>query len=281
MKKLLKTLLCTCMFIGLVACNANMPNPIEEKKTLEDINEEVGGNLIRPEGLDITNERFDVINEEYPVAEYNFEANGLTYCFRFSKAPLSVDISGVYFRGEPLYTEEDCSLIFSHPDDNTYVSRWPGSGGQYTIMCEGDCDMSDFMNMVYEITYVVGEDEISCDLPEPTSTYTVTIEEDGDNLVYTSIPNEGSTDKNTHRTIFYCEGEKIVKVISETIYENAEDAKNDYDFYLENFPSAEVELNGNVLTSVTSKDGAAYDGFTRSDMLKSLQDSADYENGNN
>ena len=41
-----------------------------------------------------------------------------------------------------------------------------------------------------------------------------------------------------------------------------------------------MELNDNVLTIVTSENGDEYEGFTKLQMLKILQDSADYENNN-
>lgn len=280
MKRIIKSLLCICMLIGLAACNDNMSNPIEEQKTLEDINNATGGNLVKPDFMEVTNESYNLIDGDYPLAEYNFESNGCKYCFRFSKAPLSIDISGIYFRDEPLYNEENCSLVFSSPSEGTMVSRWPGSDGQYVLICEGDFEQSDFMNNVYEFTYLTGVDEIPCETPEPTSDYTVTIEEDGDNIIYTNAPKEGSIDTTIHKNIFYCEGEKIVKVVSESIYESSDAAKKDYDFYISTYPSMTMELNDNVLTIVTSENGDEYEGFTRSQMLKSLQDSADYENNN-
>lgn len=78
--------------------DAGMANPCTEYKSLDKINSVVGGNLVSPGVMGVTDNAYAVIDcGNYKIAEYQFTVAGYDYTFRCAKA--NEDISGVYMNG--------------------------------------------------------------------------------------------------------------------------------------------------------------------------------------
>lgn len=84
-----------------------MPNPITEYTSLEEINKLTGARLSAPEGKEVTDERFSIIDTgDYQIAEYDFVMDGIPFCYRYAKGVVA-DISGIYVEDDTLFADND------------------------------------------------------------------------------------------------------------------------------------------------------------------------------
>lgn len=170
MKKILIALIAVGMCLTLAACasttkevkentNANLPNPMVEFKSLEEINDKIGCGLVKPPVMGVSEEKFFVISDT--LADYHFTLNGYDYNFRASK-DLSNDISGVHVTGGTMFKGE--------ADGTEYYSESPYKGfrfvvdnTQYTLVVQdgGELDNETFVNITNEIYDLVCQ-ELSC-----------------------------------------------------------------------------------------------------------------------
>ena len=138
MKKTLIVLLALIMCLSLTACNdtekeeqsadepVGMANPVVEYGSLEEINEKTGVNLIKPSTVEVTNERFSVINDT--VAEYVCEVNGREWVFRAAYVT-DEDISGIHNEYNEFVPNQDSSVYVN----DFYLERFFDGDRQYTI----------------------------------------------------------------------------------------------------------------------------------------------------
>lgn len=81
------------------AGTACIVNPCTEYDSLDEINDVVGGNLVRPAVMGVGDKSYTVIDSgDCKIAEYRFNVAGFDYVFRCANE--TKDISGVYMGGE-------------------------------------------------------------------------------------------------------------------------------------------------------------------------------------
>lgn len=295
MKHLIKLIVCVFMLLSLTACNKGtnnennnvvdpgnnqrgedvgnigMPNPVKGYESLQDVNSMTGGNLVKPDIAGIEDTSFDVIDGEYQVGEYNFEADGNKYCFRFASVDLSQDISGLYYDG-PLFSEDDYGVCFKNPKDGLRAVRWLAKEGQYCLSVEGNISQDDFVDLAYDLIGVIGQVETQEPVHDPKQVKSEVVEE-GSDLIYIVYPSESDEYQCINKTIFNCEGEKIVHVETQMVFNTEDEAQAFFDVFNTNYPSYGLVIDGKVVSYVTSEDGSAYEGVSRSTMLESLKNS--------
>ena len=161
MKKIIALLLVIMMVITVSSCSKNkeegepdkidgMPNPNKEITSLEDLSDAINMALYRYEGASVSEETYNLIDGEYPIAEYRFKLSEKEVNVRASKAPCSIDISGVYVEGDTLfaqYLEEETS---GYIENDSYIAhRWFTLDGQYVVSCKAcDFTFTDFTEIV-------------------------------------------------------------------------------------------------------------------------------------
>lgn len=283
MKKLFIIVLCLGLLMSVVGCSKGIDepvtNPIKEYKSLDEINEITGGNLMKPAIMGVEDKTYLIIQAPNDVAEYDFTLNGTPFRFRYSKAPFDEDISGYYIGGEPAFTAEDYGICFVNPAKDVRLARWQDTqDGQYVLMAEGEIDQNSFMDLVYELSDIIGVKEVDYnDIPE--TNFRMEIEEDGDNIILYSYPLENLGDNTTiSKVTYYCEGEKVVKVVMESIFEDEELAKMTYNEIKDIYDEGELELNGNTISMVIDENGESYKEMTRSELLENLYSSMELTN---
>lgn len=117
--------------------------------TLKDINNKAGTNIKSPEGLEATNEEFDLDDTVSPkIAEYSFMVNGKDYTVKASRKTGSMLIK-IYLPdgtavGDGLETAEELAPV---QYDNFCIARWFNDGVQYNMYAE-NVTLSEF-NAVY------------------------------------------------------------------------------------------------------------------------------------
>lgn len=142
MKKL-STILLILIVFTLTACSnvskpnetqENIVNPIHEVESLEALSDEIDMAIYKYEGDNITDECYSYIDGDVKIAEYTFNDNNRKVTVRTSKAPCSVDISGIYWVDGTLYSsyldEESSGYI---ENDEYFSHRWFTLDGQYVI----------------------------------------------------------------------------------------------------------------------------------------------------
>lgn len=140
MKKILTVLFTIIMCLSLCACskkeeeNANVPNPIVECTSLEEINEKVGVNLIKPPTMGVENERFSIINET--IAQYDYELNGKNWTIRGANI-YDEDISGIYSIDNEFVEGQGATLY----TNTYYLERFFDGETQYTILLSNPEDV--------------------------------------------------------------------------------------------------------------------------------------------
>ena len=110
-----------------------MENPLSEFASLEELSEAADCALIRPEGVEIADEVYSMIDGEIQIAEYSFTANG-TECFlRFSKAGADTDICGIYGTDGTLFEQETEEYYMYAENNDVKAERWFTVDGQYVF----------------------------------------------------------------------------------------------------------------------------------------------------
>lgn len=137
MKKLLNLLFALLMCLSLVACNTKeevkddepigMANPVVEYASLEEINEKIDVNLLKPAVMGVSNERFSIINNT--IAQYECDINGLQWIFRAAHIT-DEDISGIYNEYNVFEPNQDSGLYVNE----FYLDRFFDGDKQYTIV---------------------------------------------------------------------------------------------------------------------------------------------------
>lgn len=160
MRKIIAILLVLLAVTPLFGCQskqeengANLPNPVQEYKSLDEINNESQIVIVSAPVAGKGNEKFYVINNENKVSEYWFDVNGLTYTLRASKQTDS-DISGLYYEGNTF--EENADSIFMNSEYK--MARFFTSQGQYVLAVNdaGALNENTFRDIACEIANVNG-----------------------------------------------------------------------------------------------------------------------------
>lgn len=99
--------------------NVQLANPMQEKNSLDEINDAADTDIQKPQAFIVKDEKFFVINTADPVADYRFSIGENNYTLRASKS--ADDISGVY-------------------GDTGSITHWYKEGVQYSLFCEKEDD---------------------------------------------------------------------------------------------------------------------------------------------
>jgi len=135
-----------------------MVNPNVSYDSLEEINELIGVNLIKPPVMGISDETFIVINNE--IGEYTFKINGQEYTLRASKK--TDDISGIYGKDGLIFNNEVCENYETHFEDNIKAGRFFYDGTQYVLSVLDNNEISEenFKDILFEIGNIVSSNTI-------------------------------------------------------------------------------------------------------------------------
>lgn len=167
MKTITVIALCTAMLLTGCAATGGavqIPNPMVEKSSIEEINSAAGTDIQRPLAFSISNEKYFVINTDVPVADYRFTIDGIEYVLR--AANTMEDISGVY-------------------DDAPCLTHWYHGEIQYSLY-SGDGDAATMRSIAadqspvfYPVVDSVADDYMTVipneDTPERRSSDIITL----------------------------------------------------------------------------------------------------------
>lgn len=233
-----------------------------EYETIEKMNEAAKTNIASAPIAGKSNEWFGVIAGN--LAQYKFEANGEEWCIRASK-DVDNDISGIY--DDSITFEKDIESM-SYTDDY-YVFRFFYDNTQYVIslnVAGKDVSMSHFNDVCYEFkTNITGV----------KSGYENEIIEDGDNVIMKTIMYNDDGTTTIMETVYTFNGDKMVSIMSNVIFENEDLAKEYYDTLIENGMSTDgLVLDGVKISSdMSSNVEDFYGDITKDVFIKEMTDS--------
>ena len=127
------------------ADNTQIPSPITDRASLDEVNEVIGSAMKRPADLELTNEAWSTIDiddeEKNHVGQYAFTYNGGTYTLRAAKD--TGDISGVWENGTTLGNGREGDVTAITTENGGLWSRWFDGDMQYSLYAEG-ATMDDY-----------------------------------------------------------------------------------------------------------------------------------------
>lgn len=240
MRKLLLVLFVLCIMLSGCAKqeesgNANATWDAVEYKTIEEMNEAAGTNIVSAAVAGKTDESFIVISKK--VAQYKFTCNDENWCIRASK-DVDNDISGLHY--DNITFEKDVEATYYN--DEVYAHRFFNKDVQYVISL--DVEGKDIATSHFDEV----SSEFKTNITGIKSGYENEIVEDGDTVIYRIIMYNDNETTTTMETIYKFEGDKMVSIISNTIFDNEQAAKNYYDTLIEN-GKEDITLDGKIITS--------------------------------
>ena len=119
------------------ADNTQIPSPITDRASLDEVNEAIGSAMKRPASLELTDEAWATIDneEKNPIGQYTFAYNGGTYTLRAAKD--TGDISGVWENGTTLGNSREGDVTAITTENGGLWSRWFDGDMQYSLYAEG------------------------------------------------------------------------------------------------------------------------------------------------
>ena len=163
MKKLLTILFSLLFALCAAGCNKNetvdenvvdggtaIANPTVSYDSLDEINEKVGVNIIKPGVMGKENEKYYVIADK--IAQYDFELNGYEFSIR-GAYETDEDISGIYSEYNTFEPNQDFTLYVN----DYYLERFFDGDRQYTIVLNdpNNMDEESFMNICMELENIM------------------------------------------------------------------------------------------------------------------------------
>lgn len=155
MKKAITLVLALMMAVSLMACGNKetpngTPNPMKEVASLEELCEAANCAMIKPEGVEIADEAFFMIESNPQIAEYQFTVDGKKCFLRFADVDAKTDISGVYGDEGTIYasyTDDETVVI---QNDDLQSQRWFTVDGQYVfaVYDGGEWEWTQFNGLV-------------------------------------------------------------------------------------------------------------------------------------
>ena len=137
MKKLFVTFLAVLMLFSFSACGSQSDGeevaaPITPFSSLQELSNAANCALIKPEGVDISDESFSIIDGDPQIAEYRFTVEGKECFLRFANVGRDTDICGIYGDdGKTLFADSDNGGSFQTGD--YIIQRWFTVDGQYVF----------------------------------------------------------------------------------------------------------------------------------------------------
>ena len=125
------------------ADNTQIPSPITDRASLDEVNEAIGSAMKRPADLELNDEAWVTIDDEEknPIGQYTFAYNGGTYTLRAAKD--TGDISGVWENGTTLGNGREGDVTAITTENGGLWSRWFDGDMQYSLYAEG-ATMDDY-----------------------------------------------------------------------------------------------------------------------------------------
>ena len=125
------------------AGNTQIPAPITDRGSLDEVNEVIGSAMKRPADLELTNEAWSTIDDEEKnhIGQYTFTYNGGSYTLRAAKD--TGDISGVWENGTTLGNGREGDVTAITTESGGIWSRWFDGDMQYSLYAEG-ATMDDY-----------------------------------------------------------------------------------------------------------------------------------------
>lgn len=119
------------------ADNTQIPSPITDRASLDEVNEAIGSAMKHPADLELTDEAWATIDDEEknPIGQYTFTYNGGTYTLRAAKD--TGDISGVWENGTTLGNGREGDVTAITTENGGLWSRWFDGDMQYSLYAEG------------------------------------------------------------------------------------------------------------------------------------------------
>ena len=155
MKKAITLVLALMMAVSLMACGnkenpTGMPNPMKEVASLEELCEAANCAMIKPEGVEVADEAFFMIESEPQIAEYQFTVDGKKCSLRFADVDAKTDISGVYGDEGTIYADYTEEGTVNIQNDDLQSHRWFTVDGQYvfTVFDGGEWEWTQFDGLV-------------------------------------------------------------------------------------------------------------------------------------
>ena len=132
-------------------------NPVDVRESLEEINSLADTFLCRPPVMGVTDEAFATVDcLSYLIAEYRFQVNGFSYCFRAARTEAD-DISGIYLNGKNAFDAQRGEGIATASGEGIRAARWFASGVQYTLCLEDPDSVID-----PETFRIIAEEMMDC-----------------------------------------------------------------------------------------------------------------------
>lgn len=125
------------------AGNTQIPAPITDRGSLDEVNEVIGSAMKRPADLEPTDEAWSTIDDEEKnhIGQYTFTYNGGNYTLRAAKD--TGDISGVWENGTTLGNGREGDVTAITTESGGIWSRWFDGDMQYSLYAEG-ATMDDY-----------------------------------------------------------------------------------------------------------------------------------------
>ena len=125
------------------AGNTQIPAPITDRASLDEVNEVIGSAMKRPADLEPTDEAWSTIDDEEKnhIGQYTFTYNGGSYTLRAAKD--TGDISGVWENGTTLGNGREGDVTAITTESGGIWSRWFSGDMQYSLYAEG-ATMDDY-----------------------------------------------------------------------------------------------------------------------------------------
>lgn len=251
MKKIIIALL---LCLSLCGCSNNKNNAIydyKECESVQDINSELGVNLVTAAIAGKSDEKFGIISGS--IGQYSFTANGEEWCLRASKN-VDEDISGLYY-DSITFTPDMTSVYYT---DEVNLFRFFYDNAQYTISLDvKDKDISNrhFDDVCYEFkTNITGI----------KSGYETDIYVDGDDVVYVGTTYDESGSPVISKTVYSFVDDKMVSIKSDTIFES-NDKLNEYLQILNEYGMSldGYEIGDTTITLITTEGLDYYADYTK------------------
>ena len=136
--------------------SVGMANPYEDMGSLEALNDAFMIALSRPSVMGVTEESFNKINGDTPIAQYQFKVNEATYTYR--SASTTEDISGVYVGDGTLFSSVGDGEEAIVEADGFRGARWFHVDGQYCLVTDAEAvDAETFEAIVDEFKSVTAK----------------------------------------------------------------------------------------------------------------------------
>ena len=120
-----------------------LPSPITDRASLDEVNEAIGSAMKRPADLELSDEAWATIDDEEKnhIGQYTFTYNGAAYTLRAAKD--TGDISGVWENGTTLGNGREGDVTAMTTEAGGIWSRWFDGDMQYSLYAEG-ASMDDY-----------------------------------------------------------------------------------------------------------------------------------------